>query len=312
MIFVSLEIVLRAIAARIIFRESSKLNAEEPSWMQSHNESNYRFSEAAALLDQRLISNKSGSLPQWLDIRDGTGYARPSDLARKDGIEFLLELAKWYPQWLKFNREFSMRKSSAFSRWCPSPSGEDYLKDCPRMPDVTSVREIGFYLDDIAAFLDRLEVPHVLRGMGTEEVASTVATSDSKSQTAAEMTVHAGTQVVSSDENASSINSTMLRNTINRTGKRGRRSLIDKALQHAYISASEQRDDIEVIDIRDATDVVYAQLIKLAVECPEEFCPLFGYENGQVKFWQEGKKMTYQKRSLGAYITRLRLKKHAS
>lgn len=293
--FVSLDAVLQAIAACMTVPEWAKLDADEPAWLHSANASYSRYSAAASLLDHHLVTTQHAPMPRWLDTREGTGYPRPGDLARDDGMKFLLAQAKWYPQWLKFNREFRVRTLNAAVLGTTPTSVEDYLGNCPQKPDASCISKIGFDAEDIAAFLDRAPIPHALETRGPRETPSISSADAPSSGVPVEPAVHAGLPLPPGNEHTEPAKKPVPSRHVHKTAKSGKRSLIDRALQHAYAAAGEQCHDVEI---------VFDQLIKLALEYPEKFRPLSRYENGQILFWRGGKETEYTRAALREYISR--------
>ncbi|WP_186210096.1 hypothetical protein [Burkholderia gladioli] len=291
MLFVSLDVVLCAVSARVEISPSEGLpDLDEPAWMQKISESYYRYSKAAGLLDHHLVTEEGERLPRWFDTSDGTGFPRPSDAARDDGMALMLEQARWYPRWLKFNREFRARSTTFSGRWGP-PTEADYGRDCPYPPVSTErfarrVHEIGFDASAIVAFLDRLAVPHTLT---LPEASEAVKEPETQLRNPGAESLPAIEDSRASDGEKSS------GAWGNSTASPGRKSSIHRAIAHARFLAGEARDD---------TDTVRAMLITIASEYPDRFPPLIGYKNGEVLYWRNGKEWPYTRRALAAYLKR--------
>ncbi|MCM2481852.1 hypothetical protein ACVCIC_28890 [Burkholderia glumae] len=296
MLFVSLDVVLCAVGAGVEISPSAGLpDPGEPAWMQNIHESYYRYSKAAGLLDHHLVTEQSERLPRWFDTSDGTGYPRPSDAARDDGMALMLEQARWYPRWLKFNREFRARSTTFSSRWGGPPTEADYGRDCPYPPVSTErfarrVHEIGFDASAIIALLDHLAIPHTLK---LPEASEAVKESEARLRNPG-----ADEPLPVINEGLASEGANLPGMWGNSTAGRGRKSPIDKAIAHARILAGGARDD---------TDTVRAMLIKIASEYPERFPPMSAYRNGQVLYWHNGKERPYTTRALAAYLARRKL-----
>ncbi|WP_186079133.1 hypothetical protein [Burkholderia gladioli] len=293
MLFVSLDIVLRALGARVEISPSAGLpDPDEPAWMQKISESYYRYSKAAGLLDHHLVTEESERLPRWFDTSDGTGFPRPSDAARDDGMALMLEQARWYPRWLKFNREFRVRSTASSSRWGGPPTEADYARDCPYPPVSTErfarrVHEIGFDASAIIAFLDRLAVPHTLTLPEASEAVKEPET---------QLRNPGADEPLPAIEDGPASDAAKSPGTWgNSTASPGRKSAIHKAIEHARTLAGDARDD---------TDAVRAKLITIASGYPERFPPLSGYRNGEVLYWYKGKEWIYTRRALAAYLGR--------
>lgn len=263
--------------------------------MQNIHESYYRYSKAAGLLDHHLVTAQSERLPRWFDTSDGTGYPRPSDAARDDGKALMVEQARWYPGWVKFNREFRARSTTFSSRWGGPPTEADYGRDCPSPPVSTErfarrVHEIGFDASAIIAFLDRLAVPHALK---LPEASEAPKDSETPPQTPG-----GDEPLPAIEDGLASDGAKSLGTWGNSTASRGRKSKIYKAIEHARMVAGDRCDD---------TDAVMDMLIKIASEYPERFPPLSAYRNGQVLYWHNGKERPYTTRALAAYLARRKL-----
>lgn len=294
MLFASLDVVLRAVGARVDVLPSARLSElDGPAWMQNLSESHYRYSKAAGLLDHLLITEPGESVPRWFDMRDGTGYPRPSDVAREDGIAFMVEQAQWYPRWLTFNREFRARSTTISSRWGGPPTEVDYARECPPQPSSSErfakrVCEIGFDGAAIIAFLDRLAVPHTLRLPGAPEPAPAGDVEGSPRNP----DVNAPLPVV--QDGMTSVSTPSHNRPGNRTASRGRRSSIDKALQQALSLAGPEGDD---------ADVVFALLHKIASKNADCF-PNLRYENGEVWYRVKETERRYTRKALAEYLRR--------
>lgn len=295
MLFATLDVVLRGIGARVDVPESARIaDLDDPVWMQNINEFYFRYSKAAGLFDHHLVTSNTERLPRWFDIRDGTGYPRPNAAAQEEGISFMVEQARWYPGWLKFNREFRARSMSAGGRWGGPPTEADYARECPPLPSSSEqfskrIHEIGFDVADIIAFLDRSEVPHALRLDEEPEKMPRVGDGGKLQDSNVRVPPSA------TGDGPPSVGSTSSGTPGNRTATRGRRCPIEKAIHQARLLAAPAGDDVEA---------VFEQLIKLARECPKDFPPLSRYENGQVLYGHVGYELQYTRRALAAFLGR--------
>jgi hypothetical protein len=297
MLFVTLDNVLWAIGARVEVRDSVKLADHEAGWMRNMNESFFRYSEAAALLDYHLVTRSNGPLPRWLDTQDGTGYPRPSETARDDGMAFLLEQAQWYRSWQEYNRKFLMRSPNVIGRWGNAPpTSEEYAGDCPQLPASSEkyarrIHEIVFDAVDITAFLDRSGLPYVLAQSKPEQELAKPGGSDRRT------TICAG-DLDGSQRGLSSSGVVREPETHaprqQRVVSKGRKCPIEKAILEAMKLAGA--DDLSMPAVRE-------KLTKLAVECPNDFPPLIGYKNGQIVFGQDGRERVYTSKALGAFLS---------
>lgn len=306
MLFVSLDDVLRAIGACTEVPDWAKLAEQDDSaLLQKINETNFRYSDAAARLDHHLMTTDRALLPRWFDTKDATGYPRPSDAARDDGMAFLLEQGKWYPQWLKFNKEFRQRSLPTIGRWAsPPPTVRDYSRECPLSPASSEqyanrVREIVFEVVDIIAFLDRSYISHGLTQPQCEQALSASETNDERGDIRSDGPVSAGSgdPALSGDTVPLAEPRANMHREGRITSKSGRKARIDKAIRRAIELAGSNGDEVEA---------VFDQLIRLATECPEKFPPLMGYENGQVLYGDDGRRRAYTRQALAELLKRRR------
>ncbi|WP_155640828.1 hypothetical protein [Burkholderia pseudomultivorans] len=304
MLFVTLHNVLRAIGARVVVPDWASLAQQDAKpWLENINESNYRYSDAAGLLDYHLMSRDSSLQPRWLDIRDGTGYPRPSDVARDDGMAFLLEQGQWYRRWLNFNKEFHLRSVPSTGRWASlPPTAEDYARDCPQMPMSSEkyekrIHEIVFEIEDIIDFLDRSHIPHVLTHPQSQQVLSISATPEDHSDVRTDSTVEVHHSDLPTNDAAQIVGLQSNVRHGHKTASRGRKAHIEKAILCAIELAAPNGDD---------TQAVFDQLVKIASERPDEFPPLIGYMNGQVIFGVGGRRLEYKKKALAEFLARRR------
>ncbi|WP_367189837.1 hypothetical protein [Burkholderia sp. Ed8] len=304
MLFVTLDNVLRAIGARVVVPDWASLAPQDANpWLENINESYYRYSDAASLLDYHLMSTDSTSQPRWLDIRDGTGYPRPNDAARDDGMAFLLEQGQWYRRWLNFNKEFYLRNVPSVGRWARLPAtAGDYARDCPQMPAASEkyerrIHEIVFDVEDIESFLDRSHIPHVLTQPQSQQVLSISVRPDEHYDVRTDSTVevHHGDLPTSDAAQIVGVQSSVRHR--HKTTPKGRRAYLEKAIGCAIELAAPNGDDAEA---------VFDQLVKIASERPDEFRPLIGYMNGQVIFGVGGREREYTKKALAELLARRR------
>lgn len=293
--FVTLNVVLGAIGARVELSQSARIaDLDDQVWTQNINEGYFRYSKAAALFDHHLVNADSERLPRWLDTIDGTGYARPSDAARIDGMKFLLEQAAWYPRWLKFHREFRARCWSVGGRWGGPQTEADYMRDCPPNPAFSEqfskrVQEVGFDLSAIIAFLDLSALPHAL-SLPDAPPAQSMPGAVSQPQESDADTLPSAT-----DHGALPVTAKSSGTWGNSMASRGRKALIGKAILHARSLAGDARENV---------DAVFIQLIKIASEYPDKFPPLSRYKDGQILYWTAGSERPYSKKALAAFLRR--------
>lgn len=329
--FISLDNVLRAIAThtdlpdwvRLVTPDGSRLvTSDDPDSLRNPCEEAVRYSKAASLLHHHLEMTNDPSHPRWLDYRGRrTGFPRPRDVAREDGIAFLVEEAEWYWKWEEFDKNFRIRKMEVdASSQIPSLNGgglsrvslgnrwhnlgltaADYARECPQRPiNITQyfqlVEDLVFDLADIVAFLDCRGIPHPLAPVEHPGADPTPNPSDAPIDEQSE-SIGADVRVQSTDTGILLAEPSAKASWGNRTATTGRKSLIEKAILRAQALAGQRGDDV---------DAVFSQLVTLASECPPEFHPLSGYKNGQVMYWDNGHERPYKKTALAAFLRRKR------
>lgn len=316
MSFISLGDVLWAIAARVEVPERAVLAEQaDPAGLQRGSyEADARYSNAASLLHHHLERASDPLSPQWLDYRCDTGRPLPRDTAREEGMAFLFEQAKWYWQWLKFRDKRHMRKMEAGcqvpnvngglrmintgGRWASPPTADDYTRGCPQQPRSTArysrlIEEIVFEFAEIVAFLDRRSIPHALAPVGHGGVYSTDLGDTPLDEPL--KSIGADVPVQSPDAGVSHAVPSAESRSRNRTAPRGKVCPIEKAILRAQ--------DLAGLDGHDA-NAVYAQLVKLASDCPVDLFPLCGFKNGQLLYVKEGHStpQPYTKRAVTAFV----------
>ncbi|KAE8760850.1 hypothetical protein FSO04_06390 [Paraburkholderia madseniana] len=327
--FISLDRVLCAIAShtelpdwvRLATPDGGRLvTPDDPDSLRNPCENAVRYSGAASLLHCCLDNTDDPLHPRWLDYRRGTGYPLRSDAAREDGITFLFEEAKWYWQWEEFDKNFHIRRIevdapsqvpslnggglrmiSSGGRWRNlGPTTADYARECPQQPVNNTrysqlVEEIGFDFADIVAFLDSSGISHSLTSV--EHPDSDRATDPNATRPA--QPISAQTEGQLRDATISPVAPSVQENLVHKTARRGRRSEIEKAILHAQDLAGPDRYDV---------GAVYTQLAKLASDCPKDFYPLCGVENGQVVYLKEGRPTPhpFTRHALGEFLARRR------
>ncbi|WP_144162303.1 hypothetical protein [Paraburkholderia sp. BCC1885] len=163
--FVSLDVVLSAIAARVVVPELAiSPGSEKNNWFASVAESYYRPSKAAAILEKYLVSIPADKTPGWYDFRKAEKVPRLNDDARTKGIALLQKYAAWYEQWLGIGQKYGERRAD-IDRWKQQPVFEKNLTDLSRSPyeddeNMVFSRRVGFDRDEMVGFFLGQRIPN--------------------------------------------------------------------------------------------------------------------------------------------------------
>jgi hypothetical protein len=118
----------------------------------------YRHSTAADELVQKLGTSPIDQRPAWLDIRQGMGRPRRSIDAEIQGMRQLYDWAEIFPAWVRNCR----------ARAWSARSNRHHIRQPElafvNVSNLELVQGIGFGRADLARFLDRSGVSHLLQG----------------------------------------------------------------------------------------------------------------------------------------------------
>ncbi|WP_175916093.1 hypothetical protein [Burkholderia sp. BCC1638] len=309
--FVSLANVLWAIARFTDLPNGLKLaEPDDPAVLRNSLEEAARYSHAASLLDYHLANARDIVLPRWLDLRERTGYARPSDCAETEGRVFLLEEAKWIGRYIEYRKRVYMREMDVGGRWAPPLTLADYAEGYPHEPALTApyrdlVHAIGFDMADIVNFLDRSFICHAFGQSVPEQRLLNSSACDSLSDVNSDQSAIASPTIPSLGDAArrsvSPEHPLQEKRATSKVmaGPKGRRAEIHDALVRAMELAGPDRFDVHV---------VHRKLIELATDLSKEFYPLAGCDNGRVMFYRniDGKSVEYTKEQLAGFVGRRR------